>query len=171
MQMWWRASPERRNTTTVINAHAKQRRKGSLFQMSHQFTLQGVFIGGVTPPMYDYPFTPLQRSYSLNIPGHARDLPITVWVRYSSVKPTTLGGPLHPDRRRPRGLRTTRDADVAWSSPDFTFHPEEKRRLSTSALAPGVGFSALGVLSSPSYPKPSEDGHLRACYCYRLQSS
>ena len=123
---WWRASPERRNTTTVINAHAKQGGKVlSLFQMSHQCILQGVFICSVTPPMYDYPFTPLKRSYSLNIPGHARDLPITMWVRYSSARPTNPGGPLHPDRRRPRGLRTTRDAGVARSSLVFAFHPEE----------------------------------------------
>jgi len=56
---WWRASPERRNTTTVINKHAKQGGKVlSLFQMSHQCTLQGVFIGGVISPIYDYSFTP-----------------------------------------------------------------------------------------------------------------
>ena len=125
---WWTASPERRSTTTVIIAHAKPGGKIlSLFQLSHQCTLQRVFIGGVTPPMYDYPFTPLQQSYSLNIPGRTRDFPITVWVRYSSERPTTLGGPLHPDRRRPRGLPTTpyHDAGIARSSPVFAFRPEE----------------------------------------------
>ena len=110
------------------------------------------------PPMYHYSFTLLQRSYSLNIPGHARDLPITVWVRYSSARPTTPGGPLHPGPRRPRGPLTTpnHDAGVARSSPVFALRPEEQRRRATSALAPGVGSSALGVLSSPSYPKTSE---------------
>ena len=112
------------------------------------------------PPMYHYSFTPLQWSYSLNIPGHTRDFPITVWVRYSSERPTTPGSPLHPGRRRPRGLLTTpyHDAGVAWSSPVFAFRPEEQRRQATSALAPGIGFSVLGVLSSPSDPKTSEDG-------------
>ena len=125
---WWRVSPERRDTTTVMNEHAKQGEKVlSLFHVSHQWTLQGVFIGGVMPPMYHYSFTPLQRSYSLNIPGRTRDFPITVWVRYSSERPTTPGGPLHPGRRRPRGLLTTpyHDASVARSSPIFTFRPEE----------------------------------------------
>ena len=112
------------------------------------------------PPMYNYSFTPLQRSYSLNIPRRTRDFPIIVWVRYSSEKPTTPGGPLHPSRRRPRGLLTTRyhDAGVARSSPVFALRPEEQRRRATSALVPGIGFSVLGVLSSPSEPKTSEDG-------------
>ena len=112
------------------------------------------------PPMYNYSFTPLQRSYSLNIPGRTRDFTITVWVRYSSERPTTPGGPLHPGRRRPRGLLTTpyHNAGVARSSPVFAFRPEEQRRRATSALAPGIGFSVLGVLSSPSDLKTSEDG-------------
>ena len=112
------------------------------------------------PPMYHYSFTLLQRSYSLNIPGRTRDFPITVWVRYSSERPTTPGGPLHPGRRRPRGLLTTPylDAGIAQSSPVFAFRPEEQRRRATSALAPGIGFSVLGVLSSPSDLKTSEDG-------------
>ena len=108
------------------------------------------------PPMYNYSFAPLQRSYSLNILGRTCDFPITVWVRYSSERPTTPGGPLHPGRRRPRGLLTTpyHDAGVARSSPVFAFRPEEQRRRATSAL----DFSVLGVLSSPSDPKTSEDG-------------
>ena len=49
------------------------------------------------PPMYNYSFTPLQRSYTRNIPGRTRDFHITAWVRYSSEGPTTQGGPLRPD--------------------------------------------------------------------------
>ena len=107
------------------------------------------------PSMYHYSFTLLQRSYSLNIPGRTRDFPITVWVRYSSEKPTTPGGPLHPGRRRPRGLLTTpnHDAGVARSSIVFAFRPEEQRRRATFALAPSIGFSVLGCLVFAFLPK------------------
>ena len=53
--------------------------------------------------MYNYSFAPLQRSYSRNIPGRTRDFQIPAYVRYSSEGPTTPGGPLRPDRRRPWG--------------------------------------------------------------------
>ena len=35
--------------------------------------------------MYNYPFTPLQRSHPWNIPRCTCNLPITAWVRYSSA--------------------------------------------------------------------------------------
>jgi len=44
------------------------------------------------PPMYNYSFTPLQRSYTRNISGRTRDFHITAWVRYNSEGPTTPGG-------------------------------------------------------------------------------
>jgi len=53
--------------------------------------------------MYNYSFAPLQQSYSRNIPGRTCDFQIPAYVRYSSEGPTTPGGPLRPDRRRPWG--------------------------------------------------------------------
>jgi len=68
----------------------------SLFNVSHQWLLHEVFIGGVTPLMYNYSFAPLQRSYSRNISGRTRDFQIPPYVRYSSEQ-------ARPDRRRPWG--------------------------------------------------------------------
>ena len=114
--------------------------------------VMSVFIGGVTPPMYNYYFTPLQRSYTRNIPGRTRDFHITAWVRYSSEGPTTPGGPLRPDWRRPWGpLITRHDACVARSSHVFFFRPEDPRRRAISALALGIGFIVPDVLSSRTF--------------------
>ena len=52
-----------------------------MFSLSIQcvpsINITGVFIGGVSPPKYNYSSAPLQRSYSQNIPGCTRNFPTT----------------------------------------------------------------------------------------------
>ena len=132
----------------------------SLSNVSHQWTLQGVFIGGVTPPMYNYSFAPLQRSCFRNIPGRIRDLQIPAYVRYSSERPTTPGGPLRPDRRRPWGPTDHFSSGRLWR-PVFAMSSSSNPRThetGISALALDISFVAPDVLSSCSFGDRPEGG-------------
>ena len=132
----------------------------SLFHLSHQWAWQGVFIGGVTPPRYNYAFAPSQRSYSRNIPKCTCNFARAAWVRYSSDWPALPDGPLRPARRRSWDpLITPRpDACVARSSRIFILPPEDQRRWMSSTFAPGVGFNAYAVWSSRTFGVRSEGG-------------
>ena len=76
-----------------------------------QWTLHRVFIGAVTPSMYNYPSAPLQRSYSWNIPRRKRKLPVTVWVRHSSSAGPALTqvASAHTTKLQDTPLSTPRD--------------------------------------------------------------
>jgi len=88
-------------------AHNSSSKYSLSIQCPHQWTLQGVFIGGVTPPTYIYSSTLLQWPYSWNITGHTRNFSNTSSVCYSSDGPTTADIPLRPSPRRLRDLLLT----------------------------------------------------------------
>ena len=149
--------------------------------------IKEVFIGSVTPPMYNYSSTPLQRSYSWNIPGCTRNFPNTSSVRYSQTGPQLqiiLLGLLHEDyaachllladartvrssrifgyrpedKRRLCGpLFTRRDAPVDRSSRVFIFRPEDKRSRESFVFTP-VGFNVLADKSSRTFGYLTEGG-------------
>ena len=150
--------------------------------------VQEVFIGGVTPPTYIYSSTPLQRSYSWNIPGCTRNFPNTSSVRYSQTGPQLqiiLFGLLHEDYAACCLLLA--DARIVWSSRVFGFRPEDKRRLRgplfiprhdalvdrsprvfvfrpedkrrrESSMFTPVGFNVLAALSSRTFGNRTESG-------------
>ena len=112
------------------------------------------------PPMYNYSFAPLQRSYSRNIPGRTRDFQIPAYIRYSSEGPTTPGGPLRPDRRRPWGP-TDHSSSGRLCRPVFACLRLPTRgptRRAISALALDIGFIAPDVLSSRAFGDRPEGG-------------
>ena len=112
------------------------------------------------PPMYNYSFAPLQQSYSRNIPGRTRDFQIPTHVRYSSEGPTTPGGPLRPDRRRPWGP-TDHSSSGCLCRPVFACLRLPTRgptRRAISALALDIGFIAPDVLSSRAFGDRPEGG-------------
>ena len=132
----------------------------SLFHVSQQWTLQGVFIGGVKPPMYNYSFAPLQRSYSRNISGRTRDFQIPPYVRYSSEQ-------AH-NSRRPSSTRSTKTVGVHWPLLVRTLVPPGLHMSSSSnprthetgisVLALDISFVAPDVLSSRSFGDRPEGG-------------
>jgi len=83
-----------------MNTQTRRKCFLSLFPLSHQWAWQGVFIGAITPPRYNYAFAPLQRSYSRNIPKCTCNFARATWVRYSSDGPVLPDDPLRPSRRR-----------------------------------------------------------------------
>ena len=110
--------------------------------------------------MYNYSFAPLQRSYSRNIPGCTRDFQIPAYVQYSSEGPTTLGGPLRSDRRRPWGP-TDHSSSGRLCRPVFACLRLPTRgptRRAISALALDFGFIAPDVLSSRAFGDRPEGG-------------
>ena len=110
--------------------------------------------------MYNYSFAPLQRSYSRNITGCTRDFQIAAYVRYSSEGPTTPGGPLRPDRRRPWGP-TDHSTSGRLCRPVFAclrLLTRGPTRWAISALALDIGFIAPAVLSSRAFGDRPEGG-------------
>ena len=72
-------------------------------------------------------------------------------------RPTTPGGPLRPDRRRPWGPLTTprQDACVARSSPVFVFRPEDPRDgPSQRLLLTSASLLLTSCLRAPSATGP-----------------
>ena len=102
----------------------------------------------------------LLHPYNGHIPGRTRDFQIPAYVRYSSEEPTTPGGPLRPDRRRPWGptdhsLTTPRqDACVARSSPIFVFRPEDPR----DGPSPRLLLTSASLLLTSCLRAPSATG-------------
>ena len=125
------------------------------------------------PPMYHYSFTLLQRSYPLNIPRRTRAFPITVWVRYSSERPTTPGGRLHPGRRRPRGLLTIPNHDAGVAGLRLSSRSDPKNIEDGPPLHLLLASASVFLVSCLrlSTRRQAKTGHLRTCSWHRLQRS
>ena len=102
----------------------------------------------------------LLHPYNGHIPGRTCDFQIPAYVWYNSEGPTTLGGPLRPDRRRPWGP-TDHSSSGRLCRPVFACLRLTNRgptRRAISALALDIGFIAPDVLSLRAFGDRPEGG-------------